>query len=58
MFYTSGLPGAAYPKGIPVASVVGHHNGTTSSQETVTLVPEADLAHLRYVSVVLWGPSS
>jgi rod shape-determining protein MreC len=57
-FFTSGLQGAAYPAGIPVARVVSHRNGLTSSQETVTLVPEADLTHLRYVAVVLWGPSS
>ena len=26
--------------------------------ESLTLQPLADLSHLRYVSVVLWGPSS
>jgi rod shape-determining protein MreC len=55
---TSGLSGASYPAGIPVARVVSHRNGLTSSEETVTLLPEADLTHLRYVSVVLWGPST
>jgi cell shape-determining protein MreC len=44
--------------GIPVAKVVSHRNGLTSSEETVTLEPVADLSHLRYVSVVLWGPST
>lgn len=58
LFTTSGLPGAVYPGGIPVATVVSTRSGLTSSQETVTLHPLADLAHLRYVSVVLWGPSS
>ncbi len=58
IFTTSGLADASYPAGIPVAQVVSHRNGLTSSQETVSLVPVADLAHLRYVSVVLWGPSS
>ncbi len=58
VFYTSGLSGASYPAGIPVARVVAHRNGITSSQETVSLVPEADLVHLRYVSVILWGPSA
>ena len=58
VFYTSGLPGAAYPAGIPVARVVAHRNGITSAQEAVSLEPEADLVHLRYVSVVLWGPSA
>jgi len=38
--------------------VVSHRNGSASSQETVALQPLSDLAHLRYVSVVLWGPSS
>jgi rod shape-determining protein MreC len=57
-FFTSGLQGAVYPPGIPVARVVSHRNGTASSQEQVTLEPVADLAHLRYVSVVLYGPST
>jgi rod shape-determining protein MreC len=58
LFSTSGTPGAEYPAGIPVARVVTHRNGITSSEETVTLEPVADLAQLRYVSVVLWGPST
>ena len=44
--------------GIPVARVVTHRNGITSAQESVSLVPLADLTELRYVSVVLWGPST
>ena len=58
IFTTSGLQGALYPPGIPVAKVQASHTGSTASQETVTLQPLADLAHLRYVTVVLWGPSS
>ncbi len=58
VFTTSGLQGAVYPPGIPVASVVSTRSGLANSQETITLRPVADLAHLRYVSVVLWGPSS
>ncbi len=58
IFSTSGLQGAIYPAGIPVAKVVATSNGSTASNESVTLVPLADLDHLRYVSVVLWGPSS
>ena len=58
IFSTSGIPGAAYPMGIPVARVVTHRNGITSAQESVSLVPLADLTELRYVSVVLWGPST
>jgi rod shape-determining protein MreC len=57
VFVTSGLQGALFPAGIPVARVVSSHTGDTASQESVSLQPEADLPHLRYVSVVLWGPS-
>jgi rod shape-determining protein MreC len=57
-FVTSATPGDVYPAGIPVASVVSSKTGATASQESVVLKPVADLAHLRYVSVVLWGPSS
>jgi rod shape-determining protein MreC len=58
VFTTSGLQGAIYPPGIPVATVVTSRTGSAASHESVTLEPLADLAHLRYVSVVLWGPSS
>ncbi|MGA2837487.1 MAG: rod shape-determining protein MreC [Acidimicrobiales bacterium] len=58
VFTTSGLQGALFPPGIPVATVESTSTGTTASEETVTLQPLADLTHLRYVSVVLWGPSS
>ncbi len=58
VFTTSGLQGAIFPAGIPVASVVSAKTGANASQESVTLQPLADLAHLRYVSVVLWTPSS
>jgi rod shape-determining protein MreC len=57
-FTTSGLQGAVFPGGIPVATVVSAKTGATASQESVTLQPLADLAHLRYVSVILYGPSS
>ncbi len=58
VFVTSGLDGAAYPPGIPVASVVRAQTGSAASQESVSLQPVADLAQLRYVSVVLWGPGT
>jgi rod shape-determining protein MreC len=58
VFTTSGLQGAIFPGGIPVAKVVASKTGSTASEESVTLQPLADLSHLRYVSVVLWGPSS
>jgi rod shape-determining protein MreC len=57
-FITSGLPNADFPGDIPVATVVSTSNGTTASQESVNLQPLADLSHLRYVSVVVYGPSS
>jgi rod shape-determining protein MreC len=57
-FVTSGLQGAIYPGGIPVAVVTSARTGTNASQESVTLEPLADLTHLRYVSVVLWTPAS
>lgn len=57
VFTTSGLQGALFPPGIPVATVKATHTGSSASQESVSLQPLADLAHLRYVSVVLWGPS-
>jgi rod shape-determining protein MreC len=58
VFTTSGLQGALFPPGIPVARVQTARTGSTASQEYVALQPMADLEHLRYVSVVLWGPSA
>jgi rod shape-determining protein MreC len=55
-FVTSGLQGGEFPGGIPVATVTSAETGLTSSQETVTLRPTADLQHLRYVEVLIWGP--
>ncbi len=57
-FITSGLPNADFPGDVPVATVTSTSNGTTASQESVNLQPLADLSHLRYVSVVIYGPSS
>lgn len=57
-FVTSGLQGAVYPGGIPVASVVSAKTHTNASQESVSLQPLADLAHLRYVAVILWTAPS
>ncbi len=54
----AGSQGASYPAGIPVAKVVASRTGATASEESVTLEPLADLVHLSYVAVVLWGPSS
>ena len=57
LFSTSGLQGAAFPPGIPVARVIRASTGTVASQEIVTLAPVVDLAHLRYDAVLLWGPA-
>jgi rod shape-determining protein MreC len=56
-FFTSGFSGAIFPAGIPVGQVAKVSNGATASQESVTVQPLADLDHLRYVAVLLWGPS-
>ena len=55
-FITSGLQGAIFPPGLPVAEVTSVKNGSSANDESVSLEPVADLAHLRYVSVLLWGP--
>ena len=56
--YTSSLDAAAYPAGIPVATVTSFHNSPGAIQETITVAPEADLSQpLAYVDVVLWEPS-
>lgn len=57
-FTTSGLQGAVYPGGIPVAVVTSARTGANASQESVSLQPLADLTHLRYVAVILWTPPS
>ena len=58
VFVTSGLPNAEFPGDIPVATVFATRNQAAASQESVTLQPLADLSHLRYVSVLLYGPST
>jgi rod shape-determining protein MreC len=56
-FVTSGLQGAIFPPGLPVAQVISSKNGSSANNETVSLEPVADFAHLRYVSVLIWGPA-
>jgi rod shape-determining protein MreC len=58
IMYTSGLDSASFPPGIPVAHVKSFHTSAGASQETISLVPQADLSLLEYVNVVLWEPSS
>lgn len=54
---TSGLQGAAYPPGIPVAKVASVKTVAGAADKVVTATPVADLNGLTYVSVVQWSPS-
>ena len=59
VFTTSGLAGRQLSRRHPGGQRGGvARPGPPRPQESVTLEPLADLTHLRYVSVVLWGPSS
>jgi len=51
---TSGLEGADFPPGIPVARVTSFHTGQGASQVTITVAPVANLSELSYVDVVQW----
>lgn len=55
---TSGLQGAAFPPGIPVARVVSVRDIVGAADKQVTARPLADLADLTYVEVVQWAGSS
>jgi rod shape-determining protein MreC len=54
--FTSGLNAAAFPSGIPVATVEAFHTAAGASQESVTVDPAANLGELAYVDVVQWEP--
>ncbi len=56
--FTSSLDAAAFPPGIPVASVRNFHTAAGASQETIQVDPAADLSQLAYVDVVQWVPST
>lgn len=56
IMYTSSLDAAAFPAGIPVASVRSFHTPAGASQETIEVDPKADLGQLAYVDVVQWVP--
>ena len=58
VFTTSGLRARATRPASRWPRSSAPKTGATASQESVTLEPLADLVHLRYVAVVLWGPSS
>jgi rod shape-determining protein MreC len=55
---TSGLPELAFPPLIPVARVTRSSSNASSTAESVTAVPTADLAQLSYVDVLQWQPAS
>ncbi len=56
--YTSGLQAAAFPPGIPVATVSTFRTPSGASQISITVEPSANLSQLAYVDVVQWVPSS
>lgn len=55
---TSGLQGAAFPPGIPVAKVTSVHSVVGAADKQVTARPFADLSGLVYVEVIQWTGSS
>ena len=58
VMFTSSLDAAAFPPGIPVATVRSFHTAAGASQESIQVHPAADLAQLAYVDVVQWVPST
>jgi rod shape-determining protein MreC len=56
--FTSSLDAAAFPPGIPVATVQSFHTSPGASQETIHVDPAADLSQLAYVDVVQWVPNT
>ncbi len=56
--FTSSLDAAAFPPGIPVATVRTFHTAAGASQESIKVDPAADLNQLAYVDVVQWVPST
>ncbi len=56
VMYTSGLQSAAFPAGIPVATVRSFHTSAGASQEAIEVDSAANLNQLAYVDVVQWVP--
>lgn len=54
--FTSGLQGAAYPKGIPVASIVSAATPAGADFMDVKASPTADIAHLQFVQILQYLP--
>lgn len=58
VLFTDGLSGGLYPPGIPVATVDRVTLTPGAATFDLTLKPTADLAHVMYLDVVLWEPST
>lgn len=58
LLVTSGLQGAAYPPGIPVARVASVHTVVGAADEEITARPIADLSGLAFVEVLQWSSGS
>jgi len=58
LMYTSGLAGAQFPPGIPVARVTSVHSVVGAADKQVTAKPLAALSGLGYVEVLVWSGSS
>jgi rod shape-determining protein MreC len=58
VFSTNGLQGGLFPPGIPVAKVATATLTPGAATWDLSLTPTADLAHLHYVDVMLWEPST
>jgi cell shape-determining protein MreC len=56
--FTSGLQSAAFPPGIPVATVSTFRTPSGASQISITVEPSANLSQLAYVDVVQWVPNT
>lgn len=54
---TSGLQGALFPPGIPVAKVTAFSSTPSSTEESVSAQPVVDIAALQYVDVMEWEPA-
>lgn len=55
--YTSGLKGGVFPPNLPFGKVVNFSSSAGSLQESVTVAPMVDLAHLQFVKVLDWIPA-
>ena len=54
MLVTSGLQNAAYPSGLPVASVTSIDRTRENLDQTILAEPLVDLARIQFVRVLIW----